>query len=169
MRTRRFIHIKTPMEAFGKAKKATNTVACAKLVAALHPPSTLMQVYPHCSDPLNFEYARALSSWIALTLSIEQDRTLQAQDRQAWRYMLPFFVLVGVFLLLVFRLLNSGPAPLHCGEGLKTHRISQMETCWQIAQDERTTVDKLTEVNDGLKCDHLVVGSEICVPGDKPT
>lgn len=90
--------------------------------------------------------------------------------------MLPFFLIVVVFLLVVYRFLYSIPAPKHCAEGLENYKISKGDTCWQIATDKQITVDELTTYNAGLDCDHLAIGSRLCVPhhtttpvgGDKP-
>ena len=78
--------------------------------------------------------------------------------------MLPFFLLISVFLLLVFRFLYVGSTPLQCGDGLEMHRVSKGDTCWQIAADGGTTVEELNRVNEGLDCARLVVGKDLCVP-----
>ena len=95
-----------------------------------------------------------------------QNRTFQSQNKQAWRYMLPFFLLVCVVLLLVFRLLYSGSASasIHCAENEDVYRVSKGDTCWQIATNGKMTVEELQKVNAGLDCARLGVGSELCVP-----
>lgn len=106
---------------------------------------------------------------------------LKAHDRAAWRYMLPFFVLVGLFLVFVFRITHSSrsgddsggpgagdrtggiwPNP-RCAEGHDVYAIVRGDTCWDIAKNWGITVDELRDANQDLKCEALEVGRKICV------
>jgi hypothetical protein len=79
--------------------------------------------------------------------------------------MLPFFLLVAVFLLGVYRFLaNVGPAPHTCPEGAVSYEVKAGDSCWEIAKLRAITVDALVGLNEGLKCDLLKAGEDICVP-----
>ncbi|KAF2171142.1 carbohydrate-binding module family 50 protein [Zasmidium cellare ATCC 36951] len=80
-----------------------------------------------------------------------------------WRYLAPWFVLVVVVLLVLWRFVTSTPAPLSCAEGLENYVVAKGDTCWNIADDRGWTVDGLKEVNDGLNCDKLMPGDQLCV------
>ena len=82
-----------------------------------------------------------------------------------WRYLLPFFVLVGVFLLLVFLLVDrGGEAALTCDSGWEAYRVVNGDTCWGIAEGRGVSVGRLEDANPGLECDYLEVGGRVCVP-----
>ena len=85
-----------------------------------------------------------------------------------WKMMKPFFLLVSVALLTLLWYVNSAgkPSPpvVQCGAGFEKYGIVRGDTCWDIAEARKTSVEKLTEVNEGLLCDKLVPGHAICVP-----
>lgn len=110
----------------------------------------------------------------------ERNRSVEQNHREAVRTMLPFALLVFVFLLVVFRVINGGfgfgggsdkssaehaaaPADL-CHAG--SHQVEKGDTCWAIAEGYSLTVDELLRVrgNEELDCDKLRVGQGICVP-----
>jgi LysM domain len=104
-------------------------------------------------------------------LDIEQDR------KRTWRYMKPFFVLCGLFLLAVFWFLNhASSAPIvavSCGEDSFVHIVKSGESCWAIAERYGISLETIRQNNVGLDCDKLQVGQDICVPitslpSDKP-
>lgn len=102
----------------------------------------------------------------------EYERHGQVVDnRAAWRYMFPFFLLVMVFLFLVIappwswrRDVDQGPR-IQCGAGTIAHEVKGGDTCYDIAQTFSTSVDELKRLNTDLDCDRLQIGSRICVPG----
>ncbi|KAM0335533.1 hypothetical protein ACHAQA_000581 [Verticillium albo-atrum] len=87
--------------------------------------------------------------------------------RQSWAPLLNFFVIIGLFLLGVIWLLYRSKAPVQavdCAIGEVEYKIADGDTCWAIAQDKETTVEKLLGINAGLDCDKLRIGKLICVP-----
>jgi hypothetical protein len=78
-------------------------------------------------------------------------------------------VLVGLFLLLVFRVTRGTPfAPgqpeAECEPGSVSYRIVRGDTCWDLAELFGTNVGRLESQNPGLDCSALVPGKAICVP-----
>ncbi|KAG4424559.1 hypothetical protein IFR04_002269 [Cadophora malorum] len=102
-----------------------------------------------------------------MTVAAEQE--MRRADKAAWRYMLPFFLLVMVVLFSLFKYLGFGtgflPEPLSCKEGFVSYVVKKGDSCWQIAHDRGAEVADLVRSNEGLKCDLLKAGKEICVPG----
>ena len=96
---------------------------------------------------------------------------MRRADKAAWRYMLPFFLLVMVVLFSLFKYLGFGsgflPEPLSCKEGFMSYVMNRGDSCWQIAHDRGVEVADLVKVNEGLNCDLLKAGKEICVPVGK--
>lgn len=81
-----------------------------------------------------------------------------------WRYLAPWFVIVAVVLLLLFRYINSSTqAPLECGEGMENYVVAKGDSCWKIANDRGWSVEGLREANGGLDCEKLVPGDQLCV------
>lgn len=90
------------------------------------------------------------------------------ENKKAYRYFLPFLLLVIVFLLLVIappwkRNFGFGDT-LKCDAGTKKHRIKSGETCYELAKTFSTSVDELRRLNSDLNCDTLQIGQQICVP-----
>ena len=104
-----------------------------------------------------------------LALTAIEEQAIREGDRAAWRYMLPFFLLVSVVLFALFRFLGSAtaPTPLICAEHSVRYLVKSGDSCWDIANDRGTTVADLMSLNQGLDCNLLKAGSEICVPVSK--
>jgi LysM domain len=89
--------------------------------------------------------------------------------------MLPFLLLIGVFLLLMYRVTHASggfgngdggekwPTPL-CEKGHETYAIVRGDTCWDLAQKWGVKVEDLVRSNEDLDCESLDVGRKICVP-----
>ena len=104
----------------------------------------------------------------------EPGYALRKSNREAVRMMLPFALIVLVFLILVFKLVyrsdgDSLTAPkesVNCDQGSHEIQIEQGDTCWAIAQARSITVEELLALggNEKVDCDRLAVGKGICVP-----
>jgi hypothetical protein len=102
----------------------------------------------------------------------ERTTAVAKSNREAVRSMLPFALLVLVFLLVVFRIVNGGAANhgdtqvLDCREGDRQVQVKKGDTCWSIAESYRVGVEELLgmEGNEGVKCERLRIGQGICVP-----
>ena len=109
------------------------------------------------------------SNSIKLTLIGIKEQAIHKGDREAWRYILPFFLLVSVFLLALFRFLGSAATltPLACSENSVQYLVESGDSCWAIANDHGATVADLMRLNQGMDCSLLKDGSKICVPVSK--
>lgn len=107
---------------------------------------------------------------------------VEKSNRDAVRTMLPFALLVLVFMFLLFKVINGGGGDssssglkwaddegkqvLDCGEGSHQIQVQKGDTCWDIAEKYRVGVDELLERdgNEHVNCDQLRIGQNICVP-----
>ncbi|USP78690.1 carbohydrate-binding module family 50 protein [Curvularia clavata] len=104
----------------------------------------------------------------------EPGYALRKGNREAVRMMMPFALIVLVFLILVFKLVYrsdgeslTGPKEsVSCHQGSHEIQIEQGDTCWAIAQARGITVEELLGLggNENVDCDQLAVGKGICVP-----
>lgn len=92
-------------------------------------------------------------------------------NRQAVKMMLPFALLVIVFMLFLFKFILGGSADqaepqIACAEGHKRVEVQSGETCWKIATAQGLTVDELTGLqgNQDIDCEVLKAGQMMCVP-----
>lgn len=88
------------------------------------------------------------------------------------RMLLPFALLMLVFIGLLFRFLNAGAdnhiqkVALLCDEGAREVVVHKGDTCWAVAERRGLSVEALLAVggNENINCDKLEVGQGICVP-----
>jgi len=99
------------------------------------------------------------------------DEHITRDKQEARRYMLPFFLICGVFLLAVIWLLGRpssdsepAPAPVVCSDHSVSYIVKSGESCWAIAEKYGANVEVLKRDNPGLDCDTMQPGQEICVP-----
>lgn len=93
----------------------------------------------------------------------------QASWRQEMMPLLNWFLLVGVFLLVILWFISGGskssPGPVRsCSDEATPHEVEAGDTCWAIAEAGSVSLDALLKSNEGLDCDRLAVGETICVP-----
>ncbi|KAI9445363.1 hypothetical protein H4582DRAFT_2109035 [Lactarius indigo] len=74
-----------------------------------------------------------------------------------YRMIFPFFLIIIVVLLLVWRVVVSPGA---------SSRVTVVagDTCWRIAETHGCGLEGLKRVNAGLRCERLMPGDQICVP-----
>jgi hypothetical protein len=105
----------------------------------------------------------------------ERKNIVEKSNRDAVRSMLPFALLVFVFLLVMFRVVNGGfggaanhgdTQVLGCSEGSHQIQVEKGDTCWKIAENYSLGVEELLgmEGNGKVDCDKLKIGQGICVP-----
>jgi hypothetical protein len=104
-----------------------------------------------------------------LTFSAPEDSSRQASWRQEMMPLLNWFLLVGVFLLVIIWFISgkSGSSTeivRSCGDETTPYEIKTGDTCWAIAEAKSVPLDVLLQNNEGLDCDKLAVGDTICVP-----
>jgi len=92
----------------------------------------------------------------------------RSTKRDAFRTLLPFLLIVVVFLLLVFRLFSpislSTPHTPVCPEHSRPYEVRVGDTCWKIAQAYASTLESLRAFNPSVDCAMLVPGQRLCVP-----
>jgi hypothetical protein len=97
-------------------------------------------------------------------------------NRDSVRKIIPFALLVLVYMFLLFRLVYGGfgwttadggnEQVLDCGQGSRQVQIARGDTCWGIAEGGGVGVEELLGLqgNEGVDCDRLRVGQAMCVP-----
>ncbi|KAI1822299.1 carbohydrate-binding module family 50 protein [Xylaria intraflava] len=106
------------------------------------------------------------------TQPLTYDGTGNAGPRASWRQemmpLLNWFLLVGVFLLVIIWTVTRGSKgdteARSCGDGTAPLTIKAGDTCWAISEAKSISLDALLENNPGLDCDKLAVGDIVCVP-----
>ena len=96
---------------------------------------------------------------------------MKKDTREATRMMLPFALLVFVFLILLFKLINrplsdhGDQQVIDCAEGSHQVQVRKGDTCWAIAEKCGLGVDELLSLggNENVDCDSLAIGQRICV------
>lgn len=81
-----------------------------------------------------------------------------------WRYMMPFILLIGVVLLLVFRFMNSRHMAMVCQPNAYSYIVKKGDSCWSIGGQTAVGLDGVMKSNPGLQCDGLMPGKRLCVP-----
>lgn len=113
-----------------------------------------------------------LASSLYLPLSIHslQYRPMAPYDRvrvDSIRSLFPFFLIIAVVLLLVWRLVVSPglrtPAKV-CPEGTSPHWIRPGESCWELSRQHGWSLEKFKEANAKVVCDPLIPGTSVCLP-----
>jgi len=105
----------------------------------------------------------------------EGERRLQQGEKEAWRYILPFFLLCSLFLLMVFWFVGGWGIPFlggggnaektrDCGSGWELYVVKSGDSCWEIAETHGISVEGLKVMNAGLVCENLGLGEGVCVP-----
>lgn len=102
----------------------------------------------------------------------ERNRAVDKGNREAVRMMLPFALLVIVFMFLLFKLIGLGmwadgnaKQVLDCGEGSHQIEVAKGDTCWKLAEECGLGVEELLGMrgNEGVVCDELRIGMGMCV------
>ncbi|KAF5340183.1 hypothetical protein D9758_014981 [Tetrapyrgos nigripes] len=105
--------------------------------------------------------------------SLPMDTTPMARRQHvnpaAYRQLLPFFLIIGVILLLVYKFIvapNLGPPSDPCAnkENSVSHLVEPGETCWAISQAIGCSLEELEEMNERVDCGRLMPGMVLCVP-----
>ncbi|KII94214.1 carbohydrate-binding module family 50 protein [Plicaturopsis crispa FD-325 SS-3] len=97
-------------------------------------------------------------------------RYMTGGNGAAYRTMFPFFLIICVVLLLVWRLVvypsfvPSRPPPSPCPDSSTPYRIHAGDTCWEISRAHGVKLEQFMAANVGLECDRLAVGARVCVP-----
>lgn len=101
-------------------------------------------------------------------LALDENGTRYNPRGGAYRTLFPFFLMIAVVLLLVWRLvlLPTRIAPVPCPSTTLSYIVQPGDTCWDIANDHNSSLDKLLIVNPKVDCDKLMPGERVCVPDE---
>ena len=112
----------------------------------------------------------ALLNHVWLTIVWLQDTAVYRRHSggSPYRLLFPFFLIIIVVLLLVWRLIISpGLIPVKyakCPEGSSRVVVVAGDTCWRIAEAHGCGLEALRTLNADLVCERLMPGDQICVP-----
>ena len=89
-----------------------------------------------------------------------------------YRTLFPFFLLIAVILLLIWRVvlspnLFSPTKPKVCPEGTRSYYVQPGESCWDLATASGWEFERFKEVNPKVECEPLMPGTSICLPARK--
>jgi len=88
----------------------------------------------------------------------------------SYRTLFPFFLIVAVVLLLIWRLILSpglSTPTKKCPEGTASHWIQPGDSCWELSREHGWTLEKFKEINPRVVCDPLMPGTSVCLPPSK--
>ncbi|KAJ4495769.1 hypothetical protein C8J55DRAFT_494862 [Lentinula edodes] len=88
-------------------------------------------------------------------------------NANAYRTLAPFFLLIGVVLLLVWKLTHSGwsTPPSPCPANMTTpYMVQPGDYCWDIARSHNCTLEELESLNPAVDCGTLRPGTIVCLP-----
>jgi hypothetical protein len=102
----------------------------------------------------------------------QHNAQLKKGNRESIKMILPFALLVLVFLLLLFKFLAGAGAhadleeQANCAEGDSWVQVTKGDTCYEIGEAHGLGVEELLGLmgNEKVDCDHLRIGQKICVP-----
>ncbi|KAH7886341.1 carbohydrate-binding module family 50 protein [Phlebopus sp. FC_14] len=102
-------------------------------------------------------------------LAVDEHGTRYALRGGAYRTLFPFFLIIAVVLLLVWRLalLPTRSAPAPCPSTTIPYIVQPGDTCWDIAHRHNSTLDKFHIVNPKVTCNKLMPGDRVCVPDEQ--
>ncbi|KAJ7696819.1 hypothetical protein B0H17DRAFT_1053169 [Mycena rosella] len=90
-----------------------------------------------------------------------------SSNASAYRTLFPFFLLIGVVLLLIWRLILSpglsATKPV-CPTDTTSYLVEPGDSCWEISHTHGCSVDELKKLNKKLECDSLMPGMTVCLP-----
>ncbi|KAF8167270.1 hypothetical protein B0H34DRAFT_681203 [Crassisporium funariophilum] len=85
----------------------------------------------------------------------------------SYRTLFPFFLIIAVVLLLIWRLVLSPglstPAK-KCPLGTSSYWVQPGDSCWEITRKHGWTVDQFKENNPKVVCEPLMPGTSMCLP-----
>ena len=88
----------------------------------------------------------------------------------SYRTLFPFFLIIAVVLLLVWRLIVSpglSTPTRKCPEGTSSYWAQPGDNCWEISRKNGWSLDKFKEINPTVVCDPLMPGTSVCLPPPK--
>ncbi|KIJ66544.1 carbohydrate-binding module family 50 protein [Hydnomerulius pinastri MD-312] len=101
-------------------------------------------------------------------LAVDEHGSRYALRGGAYRTLFPFFLIIAVVLLLVWRLvlLPTRAAPVPCPSTTIPYFVQPGDTCWDISRRHNSTLDKFLIVNPKVTCSNLLPGDRVCIPDE---
>ena len=139
---------------------------------------TMLKPMPHLIDNLEATSLCPLISW-AYSFRFQvmanswqlflQSRPMadSSINMGSYRTLFPFFLIIAVVLLLVWRLLVSpglSTPTRKCPEGTSSYWAQPGDSCWEISRKNGWSLDKFKEINPAVVCDPLIPGTSVCLP-----
>ena len=90
------------------------------------------------------------------------DVVTQSARESDWKQLAPFLLLIAVVLLSVMWFV-TGAEEARCRNGEQAYVLDKRNTCWQVARDFGVEVGRLRAARGDLDCDHLQIGTTMCV------
>ncbi|KAJ4000150.1 hypothetical protein F5050DRAFT_1804377 [Lentinula boryana] len=84
-----------------------------------------------------------------------------------YRTLAPFFLLIGVVLLLVWKFASyewSPPLSPCSANATSPYMVQPGDYCWEIARAHNCTLEELESLNPEVDCSALRPGSTVCLP-----
>ncbi|KAG6330162.1 hypothetical protein ID866_8926 [Astraeus odoratus] len=99
-------------------------------------------------------------------LAVDEDGSRHALRGGSYRTLFPFFLIISVILLLVWRLvlLPTRARPVPCPSTTTEYFIQPGDTCYDIALRHKTSLDKFLIVNPQTDCNSLMPGDRNLTP-----
>ncbi|THU97399.1 hypothetical protein K435DRAFT_778071 [Dendrothele bispora CBS 962.96] len=94
----------------------------------------------------------------------------QTVNTAAFRQLFPFFLIIAVVILLVFRFIvypnlgSSGSQDPCPNPNTLSHIVEPGESCWVISQANGCSLEELEEMNGKVDCEKLMPGQVLCLP-----
>ncbi|KAF5385074.1 hypothetical protein D9615_000991 [Tricholomella constricta] len=108
-------------------------------------------------------------------LSVDPDRASYLNNdsnSSPYTSLFPFFLIIAVVLLLIWRLLISpilAAPPSACAKQTMAYWVQPGDSCWDIAKTHGCTLEELKVLNSQLDCAALMPGTTVCLPNTTPT
>jgi len=88
----------------------------------------------------------------------------------AYRTLFPFFLIIAVVLLLIYRLILAPATSVQqsdCpGEDNMAYWVQPGDSCWSVAKAHGCSLEELMKGNPELDCEPLMPGTTVCLPQD---
>lgn len=85
----------------------------------------------------------------------------------SYRTLFPFFLIIAVVLLLIWRLVVSPGLSIptkKCPEGTSSYWAQPGDNCWEISRKNGWSLENFKEINPNVVCDPLMPGTSMCLP-----
>ncbi|KAJ7238763.1 hypothetical protein B0H12DRAFT_1025523 [Mycena haematopus] len=158
---------------FSEMTRVSNAGATS---ASSHPPDEDVEAAPRRADgyqALATDSVSFRSHFPKFTNAepAQNGRYFVSTNASAYRTLFPFFLLIGVVLLLVWRLILSPGLTVPqnpCPSDTTRYLVEPGESCWEISHTHGVSLDDFKKLNKKVDCDALLPGTTVCIPSQPP-